>query len=162
MGNSVKWFRGLLVVGFLMMAAFSGGFAMGSSGKASETAAPVSAGQTQTDPLEQYRTERQQLRSRQRASLNEIIYAENSDDETVRLAQRQLMTLMTAEAQETNLEGTLRARGFSGVLATVQGDSVNVLLRTDSLNQAQAAIIYDLVLRETGVTGGNVKIIPIN
>ena len=162
MGRNVKWFRGLLVVFFLMLAAFSGGYAMGVSGESARDGVAPASAQAPADPLEQYRTERQQLRSRQRASLNEIIYAENSDAETVRLAQRQLMSLMTAESQETNLEGTLRARGFSAVLATVQGDSVNVLLRAEALNQAQAAVIYDLVLRETGITGGNVKIIPIN
>ena len=41
-------------------------------------------------------------------------------------------------------------------------DSVNVLLRADIVTSQEASVVLDLVLRETGVTGGNVNIIPIN
>ena len=46
-------------------------------------------------------------------------------------------------------------------MATVHEDSVNVLVRAESLSQSETAVILELVLRETGISGGNVKIIPI-
>ena len=123
--------------------------------------APVLA-TTDGDPLLQFRTEREQLRARQAAQLNEIIYDEDTDAETLRQAQRRLMDMQAEAASEVTLEGILQARGFDGALVSVGRQSVNVLLRCEAVTQRQASVILDLVLRETGVTGGNVKIIPVN
>lgn len=115
-----------------------------------------------SDPMESFRTERQQLRQMQIAQLNELIYGERTDDELVALSQRKLMDLMDWSEQETTLEGVLQTRGFKDALVTVHTDSVNVIVRADSLNRQQTAVILELVMRETGISGGNVKIIPIN
>ena len=64
--------------------------------------------------------------------------------------------------EEIRLEAVLTARGYAPAVVTVQPDSVNVLIRAESITQRDAAVILDLVMRETGVTGGNVKIIPVN
>ena len=45
---------------------------------------------------------------------------------------------------------------------TVSDASVNVILRAEALTRRETAVILDLVLRETGVTAGNVKILTIN
>lgn len=114
------------------------------------------------NPVTAFRTEREQLRARQKSQLNDIIYNASSDETTVMLAQRQLMELMRSEEAELTLEGVLRLRGFEDALVTVHTDSVNVIVRTEALTQRETAVITELVLRETGVTGGNVKILPIN
>jgi len=36
------------------------------------------------------------------------------------------------------------------------------MVRSESVSRQEAAIILELVTRETGISGGNVKIIPIN
>ena len=113
------------------------------------------------DALEQFRTERGELRQQQKAQLNEIIYNSTSDADTIRQAQARLMELMSREEAEGTLEGVLRARGFEDALVTLSGRSANVLIRRDSLTRAETAVILELVLRETGITSGNVKIIPI-
>ena len=142
------------------------GFAAGWTMRSSEVQPPVlsaaSSMETTRDPLEQFRTERQQLRQRQIAQLNELIYGESDDAETTSLAKRRLLELMRWSEQETTLEGLLRLREFADVLVTVHTDSVNVMVRADALNRQQSAVILDLVMRETGISGGNVKIIPIN
>ena len=51
--------------------------------------------------------------------------------------------------------------GFEDALVTLSGRSANVLVRRDSLTRAETAVILELVMRETGITSGNVKIIPI-
>ena len=56
----------------------------------------------------------------------------------------------------------LSARGYETPVVTVHSDSVNVIVRASELTRQQAGVILELVTRETGVTGGNVKIIPIN
>lgn len=125
------------------------------------TASAPAVGPT-ADSMEAFRTERQQLRQMQLSQLNEIVYAENSSDEIVMRARARQMELMEWAEQEQTLEGVLSVRGFEDVLATVHGDSVNVLVRTDALTREQTAVILELVMRETGVSGGNVKIIPVN
>ena len=114
------------------------------------------------NPLNQFRSEREQLRQRQRAELNDMIHDAATDSETRAMAQRQLLRLMEAETAEAQLEGILKARGFEDALVSVDNAAVNVLVRRDSLTQRETAVILDLVLRQTGVTSGNVKIIPIN
>ena len=125
-------------------------------------AQPALALQQEADALSQFRTEREQLRQQQKAQLNELIYNASSDGETIRLAQRKLMEIIDRESAEVRLEGLLRARGFDDVLVSVSGESVNVLVRREALTQRETAVILEPVLRETGITSGNVKIIPVN
>ena len=47
------------------------------------------------------------------------------------------------------------------MLVSVHQDSANVLVRTDALTQADAALILELTARQTGLTGGAIKIIPV-
>ena len=114
------------------------------------------------DPIEQFRTERQQLRQMQMDQLNEIVYGGSADTEMIGMAQRRQLELMEWSELELTLEGVLRLREFEDVLVTVHTDSVNVMVRTDALTREQTAVILELVMRETGISGGNVKIIPIN
>ena len=69
---------------------------------------------------------------------------------------------MDSERAETDIEGVLSARGFEETLVTVSATAVNVLVRGETLDRRKTAVILDLVLRQTGVTSQNVKIIPIN
>ena len=114
------------------------------------------------DPLTSFRTERQQLRQKQRAELNDIIHDADTDAETLSMAQRQLMALMESESAELTLEGLLSARDFVEPLVSVSGGAVYAMVRAQQLTRQQTAVILDLILRETGVTAGNVKILAIN
>ena len=125
-------------------------------------AASVAVTAEQNDPVTQFRTEREQLRSRQTGELNDIIHDSSTDAETASLAKRQLMDLMKRQEAEQRLEGILAIRGFEDALVPVSDASVNVILRANALTRRETAVILDLVLRETGVTAGNVKILTIN
>ena len=153
-----------IVIGcaFTLALGFAAGWMMKPADIQSPAVSAASAQAAAQDPLERFRTERQQLRQRQIAQLNELIYGESADAETTRLAKLRLLELMRWSEQETTLEGLLRLREFADVLVTVHTDSVNVMVRADALNRQQSAVILDLVMRETGISGGNVKIIPIN
>ena len=128
-----------------------------------ENARPVAAPlpTAAVDPLTEFRTEREQLFALQTAELNDLIHGADTDGEIRLLAQEKLLELMDRADKETLLEGVLHARGFENALVTVSENSVNVLLKAVSITRQEAAVILELVLRETGVTGGNVKIIPV-
>lgn len=112
--------------------------------------------------VETFKTLRQQLRSMEKAQLNDVAHSMDSEDELKRMAQRQLLELCEREEQELTLEGVLSLRGYENPVVTVHADSVNVLLQTQAINRQESSAILELVCRETGVQGGNVKIIPIN
>jgi stage III sporulation protein AH len=117
--------------------------------------------QVQSDPMTAFRLEREQLRSRQEAQLNDIIHSPDGDGEIVGLARKQLLDMLEHARQESTLEGILQSRGFEDALVSVSGAGANVMLRGEEVTAAQSAVILDLVMRETGLTGGNVKIIPV-
>ena len=117
--------------------------------------------QVHSDPMTAFRLEREQLRARQEAQLNDIIHAPDGDGEIVALARKQLLDMLEHARQESALEGILQSRGFEDALVSVSGAGANVMLRGEEVTAAQSAVILDLVMRETGLTGGNVKIIPV-
>ena len=124
------------------------------------TAEPAGVPEVQ-DPLSQFRLEREQLRARQEAQLNDIVHDGRTDAQTVMQAQAQLLSLMERAGQELTLEGVLHGRGFEDAVVSVGERSCNVLLRRESVTRQESAVILELVMRETGLTGGNVKIIPV-
>lgn len=115
-----------------------------------------------SDTIERFRREREETRARQRAQLNEIAHDAEADIELVAMAKWDLLSLCRREEEETTIESLMRMRGWQDVAVSVHNGSVNVMLRTASLTQSESAIIYDIICDETGITGGNVKIIPIN
>ena len=112
------------------------------------------------DPMARFRLEREQLRAREEAQLNQIIYSAGAEGEDAQARQRLMDMLKHAEAENT-LEGVLRSRGFEDALVTVSDHSANVLIRGESPTRDECAVILDLVMSQTGLTGGNVKIIPV-
>ena len=122
--------------------------------------APV-VSEAEKDPIEQFRLEREQLRARQEAQLNDIIHSEASDAQIVADAQSQLLDMLECARSETAIEGVLRSRGFDGALVSVGAGSASVLVRREALTRQESAVILELVMRQTGLTGGTVKIIPV-
>lgn len=120
---------------------------------------PASAA-ARSDALTDFRLEREQLRARLTAQLNDIVYSD-ADGETVARARRQLLDMAARAEAEATVEGVLRARGFDDAVVTVSDSAANVLVRREALTQRETAVILELVMRETGLTGGNVKIIPV-
>lgn len=114
------------------------------------------------DEIVQFRTERQQLRQMQKAQLNDIIYNSESDGKIVLSAQEHMLKILEAEADELTVEGILKMRGFEDAIVAVGDNSVNVLVRSDGLTEQDTAVIFEHILKETGISPGNVKIIPIN
>lgn len=115
-----------------------------------------------TNAIDEFRTVRQQLRAVEKAQLNDIVHDADSDAELVAMAQRQLLRLCEREEQEMTLEGILALRGWENAIVTIGEDNINVLLSTELITQQENSIILEQICRETGVTSGNVKIIPIN
>lgn len=159
MHRIVKWGCACMALVLAGVTGFAVGmqFQISSQPEASVVSQPI-----EKDALEAFRTERQQLRQMQLSQLSEMIHSDGSEAQIVALAQQRQLELMEWAEQELTLEGVLAMRGFDGAVATVHTDSVNVMVRAESVSQQEAAVILELVARETGISVGNVKIIPIN
>lgn len=123
-----------------------------------EASMPVSAQAS----MEEFLVERALMREMQMEQLQAIVDDERTQEDVRASAQRRMLELLDWMEQETTIEGVLRARGFAQAVATVHEDSANVLVETSALSQEDANAILELVTRETGLLGGNIKIIPLN
>lgn len=113
------------------------------------------------DVINAFRAERASVRELEILQLNAVAADERADVQVRAAASGQLLRLTDYMEKETTLEGVLRLRGFADAVVTVHEASVNVLVRADALSQSESAFILDLVMRETGQSGGNVKIMTV-
>ncbi|NLG24794.1 MAG: SpoIIIAH-like family protein [Clostridiales bacterium] len=163
--NSLSFARmaALIAAGLFVACAALAGYAYLAGAPATPATAPAgTAAPKGGEPIEDFIAERRALRVEEARQLDAIIDDANTSDEVRADAQRQKLNRLNWAHQETLIEGVLRARGFEKVVVTVSSDSANVLVGIDQLTQGQSATILELVARETGLSGGNVKIIPIN
>lgn len=109
-----------------------------------------------------FATDRDELRAEELRQLSQIAADETASQEIREEANRRRMQVMAWIEQEAAIAQVLAARGFVCPVVTVHADSANVLVRAESLSRQEAGIILELVTRETGIAGGNVKIVPIN
>ena len=124
--------------------------------EATAAAAPV------TDPIAQFRQEREQLRSLQLSELDDMINSESTSPEMARMAEEEKLDVLRRYEIEETIAGILRAQGFVGAATCAEDDCVSVLIYADEPTQAQVAAITELVVAHTGVDAANIKIIPIN
>ena len=130
--------------------------------QAEESSAQRAESDGEEDPLERFRQERAQTRRLEFEQLEAVAQDAQAGEDIRSEANRRMLALTGYMEQEVTLEGLLRAQGFEGVLCTVHSDAVNVLVRGEAVTQAQAALILDTVMRETGQGGGSVRVIPVN
>ena len=160
MNRTAKW-----ALGALLLAALLAGDAMVTARlimrRANRADSAPAYSRIDSDPMTAFRLEREQLRARQEAQLNDIIHDTDADEEIRAQARRALLDMLAHARSENAIEGILQSRGFEDALASVNASAANVLIRGEALTHAQSAVILDLVMRETGLTGGNVKIIPV-
>jgi stage III sporulation protein AH len=107
-----------------------------------------------------FREQRESTRDKEIEYLDSIINDKNADAESKKDAQDQKIEITRQMEQELTVEGLIRAKGFSDAVVTIHSGSVNVVVKAESLTNAQAAQILDIVRRETGESAENIKIIP--
>ena len=114
------------------------------------------------ETMASFYTDRNALREEEIAQLTALAAQADTSGEIRAAAQRRIMALRAWMEQEATVEAVLRARGYEPALVTVHADSANVLVASAGLSRQDAAVMLELIARETGISGGNIKIIPIN
>lgn len=151
----------LVLVASLLAALFSLYMLIWTDGR--EGGAPLSASRVYepADSIARFRSDRELVRKVEMEQLNALIADASAGQDIRDRARDKLIQLTGWMEQEVTIEGVLRAEGYKDPLVTVHADSVNVLVKAGALAQADAAKILSLAARETGQSGGNIKVIPI-
>jgi len=117
----------------------------------------------QTDPKEEYfasaRYSREKKRDEASEALTAVISNAQATAENKALAYEELQLYAFSETCETAIESLVSAKGFGECIAFVGRESASVVVSEDTLTQAQAAQITDIVVSQTGYPASAVTVI---
>ena len=110
----------------------------------------------------EYRLERDRVRGQQADNLREIVNNPKSVVETIREAQKRLLSLNENLSKELLVENMLRAKNYNDAIVFLQDGAVTVIVQARELNQQDISKISDLITRTTGKSAQEMVIIPKN
>ncbi|MCD8074259.1 MAG: SpoIIIAH-like family protein [Lachnospiraceae bacterium] len=103
---------------------------------------------------------REQVRSKSKEELQEIIDSADLTEEEKQEAVTAMTTLTVNAQKESAAELLLEASGYTDCVVSMTEDTVDVVVNASSLTEAQRAQIEDIVKRKTEVAGENIVITP--
>lgn len=106
--------------------------------------------------------EKEQTRVQNKETLLEIINNANISETQKQEAVNSMISMTDIAEKETAAEILLEAKGFDDAIVSIDGDSVDVVVNTAELSEAQRAQIEDIVIRKTGVSADAVIISTVN
>lgn len=109
----------------------------------------------------QAKISREQIRSQNKADLQEIIDNEGIEDEEKQEAIHTMVTMTDITEKEAAAELLLEAKGFRDVVVNLTGETADVVVPDAELSDAQRAQIEDIVKRKTGIAAENIIITPL-
>jgi len=108
-----------------------------------------------------YRTDRQATRAQEISYYDAIIASSSSSSEAKTLAENKRASLIAAMELELVTEGLIKAKGFEDVIVTTTTSSINVIVKSGTLQANQVAQIVQVIQEQTGASIDNIKIIPV-
>lgn len=118
----------------------------------------VFTGTTSVTNLSEAKMLKEQVRAKNKEALLEIINSSALSDEQKQSAVDTMVAMTTIAEQEVGAEILLEAKGFSDVVVSINGDSVDVVVNAAELTDAQRAQIEDIVKRKTDAEAANIII----
>lgn len=109
----------------------------------------------------QAKVNREQVRSANKETLLEIINNANLGEEQKQEAVNSMVNMTDLAEQEEAAELLLDAQGFSNVVVNLTGDSADVIVPKEYMEDARRAQIEDIVKRKTSVPAENIVITPL-
>jgi len=104
---------------------------------------------------------REQLRSKNKEILLEVINNTNISDEQKQAAIDNMIELTDIAERESAAEILLQAKGFEDAVVSITDNQVDVVVNMTEVDDAGRAQIEDIVKRKTGISGENIVITPI-
>lgn len=142
-----------VIVAFCLAAAY-----MGNRGREAYLGKAYAGANAGVDVFEEFRNERAFVREMETVQLAALAKDADAPEEIRLEAARMLNRLTEYMEAEATIEGILFLRGHERAVVSVHASSVNVVIEEGAADKNERAFILDLVMRETGQTAGNVKI----
>lgn len=114
------------------------------------------------DYAAQVKLNREQIRSKNKESLNAIIENESLTQEQKQEAIDELVTLTNISEKEADAEMLLEAKGFTSAVVSIDDETCDVVLDMGEVTDAKCAQVEDIVKRKTGISADKIIITPIN
>ena len=103
---------------------------------------------------------RQRARDEAREVLNAVVENADASEEVKAEARAEIQTIAKEMSQEANIESILMSKGFTQCLAVINGDSANIVVRTEGqLQSSQLAQINAVVYEQAGIEPVNITIV---
>lgn len=128
----------------------------GTPGEAVLTSGDVSA------VVAEAKVTREQVRAKNKESLQEIIDNDQLSDEQKKEAVDQMVRMTELSEKEAAAETLLASKGFSDAVVSLTEDSADVVIGADELSEANRAQITDIVSRKTDISAENIVINPVS
>lgn len=104
---------------------------------------------------------REQVRSKNKETLQAIIDNQSLDDSKKKEAVDKMVSLTDIAEKESAAEMLLEAKGFTDVVVSMNDDGCDVVLNMGEATDAKRAQVEDIVKRKTGVAAEKIVITPI-
>lgn len=112
--------------------------------------------------VSQAKVSREQVRSKNKDTLQNIIDNKNLSAEEKEKAVNQMVQMTETAEKESAAESLLAAKGFHNSVVSITDDQADVIVGASELSDANRAQIEDIVTRKTGVAAQNIVINPVN
>lgn len=112
--------------------------------------------------VSQAKVSREQVRSKNKETLQNIIDNKNLSVEEKEKAVNQMVQMTETAEKESAAESLLAAKGFHNSVVSITDDQADVIVGASELSDANRAQIEDIVTRKTGVAAQNIVINPVN
>ena len=110
----------------------------------------------------QMKLNREQIRSKNKETLLEIINNAGIDETQKQAAVDQMVTMTDIAEREAAAEMLLEAKGFTEVVVSITDDTADVVLDMGEVTDAKRAQIEDIVKRKTNIEAANIIITPLS
>ena len=112
--------------------------------------------------VSQAKVSREQVRSKNKETLQNIIDNKNLSAEEKEKAVNQMVQMTETAEKESAAESLLAAKGFHNSVVSITDDQADLIVGASELSDANRAQIEDIVTRKTGVAAQNIVINPVN
>lgn len=125
------------------------------NGEALETGASVSK-----DYFANAKKEREEALEKASETVEELLKSDSLTEEDKKSALAKIEELADRIEKENNIESLLKAKGFEKAVAIIGDKGISIVVGSEGLTSAQTLQIQDIVVSETSISLGNIKIIP--
>lgn len=116
---------------------------------------------TNIDYAAEMKLSREQIRSKNKETLLEIVNNASLADDIKQDAINKMIAMTDIAERENAAEMLLEAKGFSDVVVSITEDSCDVVLNMGEVTDAKRAQVEDIVKRKTNIAGDKIVITPI-